>query len=86
MPESLPHQEPDFRDASCRQMDVSVVHEYFFAERRDQAKRKMAKRICGGCVELQACREYALEIMPPVGVFGAMDEYDRYRISHGGAS
>ena len=67
-------------------MDVSVAPEYFFAKRQDSAKRKMAKRICGGCVELQACRDYALEIIPPVGVFGAMDEYDRYRISHVGAS
>jgi hypothetical protein len=80
VPESLPHTEPHWDAASCRQMDVQIAREYFFADSHQPAKIAMAKRICANCVDLQKCRDYGLENAEPFGVFGGLDARDRYRI------
>lgn len=80
MPESLPNQEPDWSGASCRQMPVETAREYFFEEGHESAKTKLAQRICGNCVELRTCRDYALDNHETFGVWGGLTPNDRWRI------
>lgn len=71
--------------ASCLQMPIEAVDEYFFESQINHApaKLEMARRICRNCVVLQECRSMALEEMPPYGVMAGMTPRDRDRVKYG---
>lgn len=63
---------------ACREMDT----ELFFhpeGERGSTRRRRAenAKAICATCPVMQQCREYALSIQEPYGIWGGMSEEER---------
>jgi WhiB family transcriptional regulator, redox-sensing transcriptional regulator len=62
----------------CRGMDSSV---FFHPERERGAARTLrenrAKAICRGCPVLRECREHALSVREPYGIWGAMSAHER---------
>jgi WhiB family redox-sensing transcriptional regulator len=50
-----------------------------YAERRDEreARERKAKSICAQCVVLPECREFALRIREPHGIWGGLTEAER---------
>ena len=78
LPRPAPHTKRWQLSASCRAQDSAL----FFnpegergptRDRRDDA----AKGICLGCPVLSQCREHALSINEPYGVWGGMSRADR---------
>lgn len=65
-------------DGSCRRENPDV---FFHPEgERGQARRNRdsdAKAVCLSCPVLQRCREHALRVREPFGVWGAMTEFER---------
>lgn len=65
-------------DGSCRRENPDV---FFHPEgERGPARRNRdrdAKAVCGGCPVLRTCREHALRVREPFGVWGAMTEHER---------
>jgi WhiB family transcriptional regulator, redox-sensing transcriptional regulator len=65
-------------DGSCRKENPDV---FFHPEgERGPARRNRdstAKAVCLGCPVLKNCREHALKVREPYGVWGAMTEYER---------
>jgi len=63
---------------SCRRVDPAV---FFHPEgERGPARRRRddaAKAICAGCPVVQECREHALTVREPYGVWGGMTEQER---------
>ena len=64
--------------AQCRGMDSS----WFFhpeAERGPQKEHRdtAAKAICGQCPVIEPCRDHALQVQEPYGVWGGLTEGDR---------
>jgi WhiB family redox-sensing transcriptional regulator len=45
-------------------------------EERDERERR-AKAICRGCPVMEQCREYALNIREPHGIWGGLNEVER---------
>ncbi len=74
-PENIPSiaDHPNFREASCRQVDAETADEYWHPQRYNSAVAKMARRICQGCVILDDCRDYALKTRPEHGIWGGLD-------------
>ena len=69
------------RDAACLSEDVGI----FFppeAERKGARTRReaRAKAICGRCPVLLMCREHALRVGEPSGIWGALTEDERMRL------
>ncbi|GAA2243460.1 WhiB family transcriptional regulator [Rarobacter faecitabidus] len=66
---------------SCRDVDDTV---FFHPEgERGAARRRRAeaaKAICAECPVLQQCREHALHVREPYGVWGGMSEDERAEI------
>lgn len=63
---------------ACREMDT----ELFFhpeGERGSSRRRRAenAKAICATCPVLKQCRDYALSIAEPYGIWGGMSEEER---------
>ncbi|TQL50208.1 WhiB family redox-sensing transcriptional regulator [Ornithinicoccus hortensis] len=62
----------------CRNVSPEV---FFHPEgERGAARRRrdeMAKRVCHECPVLEQCREHALRVHEPFGVWGAMTEAER---------
>ena len=63
---------------ACRDLDTSL----FFhpeGERGSTRRRRAAaaKAICAKCPVLEQCREHALRVQEPYGVWGAMTEEER---------
>ncbi|HZA80157.1 MAG TPA: WhiB family transcriptional regulator, partial [Actinomycetes bacterium] len=58
----------------------------FFApnhlERKDErlAREAAAKAICRSCPVLVECREYALLVREPHGIWGGLNEYERRQL------
>ena len=80
---------PWLRAAACRGRDQSrafyppMHHE----SREERAQREqMAKTICMGCPVQAACREYALGIREPFGIWGGLTEYERRALLTAAAS
>jgi len=78
----LPEPKVDYWDwqleAACRGMDSSVF--FHPAAERDNARRQRiadAKKICGQCPALAACREHALRVREPYGIWGGLSEDER---------
>ncbi|MDT3767194.1 WhiB family transcriptional regulator [Gleimia hominis] len=68
--------------AACRDMDT----ELFFhpeGERGSTRRRRAeaAKAICATCPVLEQCREHALRVMEPYGVWGGMTEEERREVA-----
>ncbi|MGH3862464.1 WhiB family transcriptional regulator [Actinokineospora sp.] len=63
---------------SCRGVD-SVVFFHPDAERGPAraAREARAKAICRACPVLEKCREHALSVQEPYGIWGAMGEGER---------
>ncbi len=68
-------------EGSCRDIDDTL---FFHPEgERGAARRRRAdaaKAICAGCPVLMECREQALAIREPYGVWGGLSEEDRAAI------
>jgi len=58
----------------------------FFApnrlERKDErvTRERTAKAICRQCPVLAECREYALSVREPHGIWGGLNEYERRQL------
>ena len=64
--------------AACRGMDSAVF--FHPPDERGLAKSRRverAKAVCGGCPALMHCREHALRVREPYGVWGGLSEEDR---------
>jgi WhiB family redox-sensing transcriptional regulator len=65
-------------DGSCRREDPDV---FFHPEgERGPSRRNRdaaAKAVCQSCPVLQQCREHALRVREPYGVWGGMTEHER---------
>ena len=63
---------------ACRRADPTL---FFHPENeRGPARRRRAaaaKAVCHGCPVLDACREHALAVHEPYGVWGGLSEEDR---------
>ena len=63
---------------ACRGQDLSL----FFHPEGERGPRRAnreaaAKAICAPCPVLQACRQHALEVREPYGIWGGMSEHER---------
>jgi WhiB family redox-sensing transcriptional regulator len=63
---------------ACRQQDPAL----FFHPEGERGPRRAnreaaAKAVCGTCPVLRACREHALAVREPYGVWGGLSEHDR---------
>ncbi|NLJ53912.1 MAG: WhiB family transcriptional regulator [Intrasporangiaceae bacterium] len=67
---------------TCRTLPAEM---FFHPEgERGKARRQRietAKAVCAACPVLQACREHALTIREPYGIWGGMDEDERQRLA-----
>jgi len=67
-------------DGACRSESPDV---FFHPEgERGPARRNRdsaAKAVCLGCPVLESCRQHALQVREPYGVWGAMTEDERER-------
>ena len=64
--------------AACRDMDSSVF--FHPADERNEPRRERiaaAKKICNSCPALAACREHALRVREPYGIWGGLSEDER---------
>ncbi len=68
-------------DGACRDADPTL---FFHPEgERGPARRKRdaaAKAVCASCPVMDLCREHALAVREPYGVWGGMSEDDREEI------
>jgi len=65
-------------EGACRGFDSSLFfhtdNERGFAREMREAR---AKAICGSCPVLRQCREHALTVQEPYGIWGGMGEVER---------
>ena len=81
----LPGPNADFwdwqREGHCRGLDSSVFFHPEGERGRARAIREMrAKTICQGCPVLVQCRNHALAVAEPYGIWGGMSESERNEI------
>jgi len=63
---------------SCRGADSAVFFHPDGERGRARAVREYtAKRICRGCPVVAQCREYALTVREPYGIWGGLSENER---------
>ena len=65
-------------DAACRGLDVAIF--YHPPGERTQGRDKRiiaAKRICTTCPVITACRDHALRVREPYGIWGGLSESER---------
>ena len=68
-------------NAACRGMAITTFY-HPWAE-RDQARKDRiaaAKAICRDCPAINKCRDHALRVREPYGIWGGLSEEDRARI------
>ena len=74
------------QEGTCRTLPTDM---FFHPEgERGAARRRridIAKAVCAACPVIAACREHALAIREPYGVWGGLDEDERQRLASGGA-
>lgn len=63
----------------CREVDA----EMFFPDRRDASCVQEAKATCGLCVVKDICRDYALRHPKLEGIWGGLDEFERFDLREG---
>jgi WhiB family redox-sensing transcriptional regulator len=71
--------------AACRGVDSGM----FFHPERERGARKhereaRAKRFCQGCPVIQQCRDHALAVAEPYGVWGGLSAAERSEMLRGG--
>lgn len=81
----LPGRNADFwhwqLDSACRGMDSEVFFHPEGARGSARTRREeAAKAICASCPVLEQCREHALAVREPYGVWGGLTESERTRI------
>lgn len=65
-------------DGSCRRENPEVFfHPYGERGPARRSRDTAAKAVCLSCPVLKACREHALAVREPFGVWGAMTELER---------
>lgn len=83
---TLPHQLPgpnaDFWDwqlhGACRGENSEVFYHPDGERGRDRARREnRAKAICAECPVMKLCRDHALAVAEPYGIWGGMSETER---------
>lgn len=72
-------------EGACRKVDPDA----FFspeAERgmRRQRREDAAKALCARCPVIEQCREHALRVQEPYGVWGGLSEAERHQLIHQG--
>lgn len=67
------------QDGSCRDMPTELFFPEDGARRHRRAKEQRAKSICRDCPVLAECREHAVSIQEPFGIWGAMTAPERAR-------
>lgn len=75
-------------DALCRGSHAYLFFPPSSFERKDERERReqRAVAICEVCPVQPECREYALVIQEPFGIWGGLTESDRRQIAAGVAS
>ena len=65
--------------AACRGPQAVVFFPPSHFERKDekQERERRAKAICAGCPVREPCRDYAIEIREPHGIWGGLNELER---------
>ena len=84
----LPGPNADFWDwqlqSACRGMDSEVFFHPDGQRGAARARREQqAKQICASCPVMQQCREHALKVREPYGVWGGLTEDERDAILRG---
>jgi WhiB family redox-sensing transcriptional regulator len=85
----LPGPNADFWDwqlqAACRGLDSEVFfHPDGQRGSARAAREAKAKEICASCPVMMACREHALKVREPYGVWGGLTEEEREQVLRGG--
>ncbi|MBP3088669.1 WhiB family transcriptional regulator [Corynebacterium sp. sy017] len=81
-PNLLPGPNSDFWDwqlhGACRGENSDVFYHPDGERGRARQQRELrAKAICNSCPVLEACREHALSVAEPYGIWGGMSETER---------
>ena len=65
--------------AACRGPHSALFFPPTHPERRDEreARERRAKAICGECAVRRDCREFALAVREPHGIWGGLTEAER---------
>jgi WhiB family transcriptional regulator, redox-sensing transcriptional regulator len=67
--------------AACKGMDTEI---FFYTDRERGPKRerreRIAKSICASCPVINKCREQALRLAEPYGIWGGLTEEERMEI------
>ena len=68
--------------AACRGRSAPLFFPPTSSERRDERddRERRAKAICRTCPVVDACRDYALSIREPHGIWGGLNESERRTI------
>lgn len=70
--------------SACRDIDTEV---FFHPDRERGAARAHreaeAKKVCRACPVVQQCREHALAVREPYGVWGGLSETERSALARG---
>jgi len=65
-------------DAACRGMDSSLFFHPWGERGPDRDERvARAKVVCGRCPVIDTCRQHALTVQEPYGVWGGLSEEER---------
>ncbi len=65
-----------FEFGSCKGSDAAL----FYPAPEDRATVAQAKAVCLRCPVLEVCRDHAMTMREPAGVWGGTDERERRRI------
>ncbi len=65
--------------AACRGPQATVFFPPSHFERKEEKleRERRAKDICGGCSVRRDCRDYAIDIKEPHGIWGGLNETER---------
>jgi WhiB family redox-sensing transcriptional regulator len=68
--------------AACKGPQSNLFFAPNYLERKEDrlAREAAAKAICRTCPVLAQCREYALMVREPYGIWGGLNEYERRQL------